>query len=156
MANTVTLLIVCTGNTCRSPIAEILLRKALESDDQMCDYEVCSAGTFAGSNHPASKHAQKVIKEKQLDLSNHRSKLITEEMIDRAKLILTMTQSHLDQLVEIYPKSKHKVYPFRHFMDESITNVSDPFGGNYSDYERCAQSIEEAIPSIIKYLKQSF
>lgn len=155
MANNVSLLIVCTGNTCRSPMAEVLLREALKSDAQFNDYIVHSAGTFAANNHPASEYAQKVIKQKQLDLSNHSSKPITKDMIDRAKLILTMTESHLAQLVEAFPISKHKVYPFRYFMEGPPEDVSDPFGGSYSDYERCSQSIEAAIPSIIKHLKES-
>ena len=148
------ILIVCTGNTCRSPMAEILLRTAIENEPSLSNYNIQSAGIFAAQGQAASENAQKIIEKKSYDLSKHRSKQISQDLVDQSDLILAMTQSHLRALSSAFPESLNKMHLFRAFTKESELDVMDPFGGNLIEYEHCAHSIKTAIPSIISYLKQ--
>ena len=148
------ILIVCTGNTCRSPIAEILLRTAIEKDALSESYQVSSAGIYASDGQTASENAQKVMQAKSCDLSNHSAQQVTQELVKNAELILTMTQSHRLQLASDYPENSSKIHLFRSFFDQGDSDVMDPFGGNLDDYAHCAKDIEAAIPSILNYLKQ--
>lgn len=107
------ILFICTGNTCRSPMAEAVLRS--KAGDR---FNVRSAGVFAAAGQPAAKAASKVLSSKGIEF-NHRSTLLNEELVEWADVILTMTQSHKSFVLQQFPKSVEKVYMLKEYADDN-------------------------------------
>jgi len=140
---------VCTGNTCRSPMAEGLARTAvarrLEVEPARLaefGFEFRSMGLFASSGAPASSHAVDVLAATEIDLSGHRSRNVLPEEIVRLDRVYAMTHRHLESLRLLLPPGKD-----RHcsLLDPSGSEISDPMGGPREDYERAAADIRRAI-----------
>lgn len=140
------ILFVCTGNTCRSPMAGALARVMLakkrgcpESELPSRGIEVSSAGT-AGGGGGAADHAVAVMGRRKIDLSNHVSAGLTAEMIDRADEILVMTRSHRQSVLVMVPSAEDRV---RLVLGDR--DIDDPIGGSEEDYERCATALTQGI-----------
>ncbi|MFQ5654754.1 MAG: L-threonylcarbamoyladenylate synthase [Planctomycetota bacterium] len=140
------ILIVCTGNSCRSPMAEALLRRLLAahlgvSVEELAQkgYQVTSAGIAAFGGGNASRNAIEVMKERGIDLSGHRSRAVTRELTEDADLIIAMGPSHRWQLIQWHPEIVTKVHLIRE------EGIPDPIGGDIDAYEGCAADIEEAL-----------
>ena len=160
-------LFVCTGNTCRSPMAEGILKKMLE-DKGAGNLEVTSAGTHGLPNAPASLFAIQVVGERGVDLSRHRSRRLTPEMIKQADLILAMSPEHLGYMKRIEGTAGHKAYLLKAFpredpasnkgSDGGVLSIEDPIGGRPEDYERSFKEIEKEIerifPKILDLLEE--
>ena len=126
------ILFVCTGNTCRSPMAERLMKKILGSE-----YDVESAGLAANPDSPASDNAIEVMREHDIDLSNHRSRKLTTEMISEADNIYVMTPYALQAIKELVPTANVQM------LHEK--GISDPYGRNVDVYRQSADDIWNAV-----------
>ena len=139
------ILFVCTGNTCRSPMAQAMA-SSLFGDG----ISVISAGLMAMPGAPASPHAIKAMSERRLDLKGHKAQLATEALIESADLILTMTASHKAALSQAAPG---KVWTLGEYASTDIS-VSDPFGGDLAVYQACAEEIHGLLLMIKARIQQ--
>lgn len=133
------ILIVCTGNTCRSPMAEALLKGKIGQDGLADQIMVLSAGTFAGGDSP-TYGAALAMQQRGLNLDGHTPRQLSARFIEAADLILTMTASHKRIVADLAPEAAGKTYTLSEFADEA-GEVMDPFGGSEAVYESCAQQI---------------
>lgn len=110
------ILFVCTGNTCRSSMAEVIARKKIqEMQDKHVRIEVISAGTDAIPGYPAASAAVNVMKKRNIDLASHKSKSLTPEMIKEADVILTMTLNHKQRILSMEPSAVNKAFMLKEF-----------------------------------------
>lgn len=133
------ILFVCTGNTCRSPMAAVLMNK--EAMERSLDVRIESAGIFAHEGDTASSEAIAVMKEYGIDLSEHRAKMITSELIEASDLILTMTKAHKAFFDN---NAAFKTYTLPEYAGLDF-DIDDPFGGTVEDYRHAADQIYEAV-----------
>ena len=134
------ILFVCTGNTCRSPMAAVLINKI--AIDRNLDVRIESAGIYAADGDSASTQAIEVMKEYGIDLSEHRSKRISEDLIAASSLILTMTLGQ-----KMYFGGNPKVFTLSEYAGFDY-EIADPFGGSVEDYRKTAQQIYKAVISV--------
>ncbi|KAF5043258.1 MAG: low molecular weight protein arginine phosphatase [Sedimentibacter saalensis] len=155
------ILLVCTGNTCRSSMAEGIFKQML-IDSNVENINVSSAGLSAFQGDRANQKAIDVLKNQGIDISGHRARQLTGEMINSSDLILTMTDAHKMSILNYAPKSKGKVFTLKEYAritgGEESGNINldihDPYGREYSVYESVMSEIRYEIESIVNKLKQ--
>lgn len=142
------ILLVCTGNTCRSPMAQVLFEQKLRqrfpehfANRQLAPVQVSSAGVSAHPGEPASDGAIAAMESLGLDLSRHESQPTTEALVDEADLILTMTNSHRQALLGRWPHLTPKVFG----VAPEHGDVTDPYGGSVEVYEACAAKLDRYL-----------
>jgi len=146
------LLFVCTGNICRSPMAEFLLRSQLPAE---CSWRVESAGTSAAPGMPASAGAIEVMAEMEIDIRAHRSRPLTEALVREAEVIVAMTRDHRDTILDHFPIAARRIFLLGSFAPVSgEREISDPFGGSVQIYRLCRDTIASTIPGVVDFLSE--
>src|SRR6266436_8300755 len=149
-----TVLFVCTGNVCRSPMAEGIFRRAVRGRG---DFRVISAGLGAMNGQPPSPYAVEAVRELGIDISGQRSRMLTPDLVQQADYIFGMTHSHIDTVMLLYPMAAEKTFLLREF-DETLDffekDISDPIGGSYEVYLNCRDQIEQGIVSVLRFIEQ--
>lgn len=146
-------LFVCTGNTCRSPMAEALFRMALPPGSP---WRAASAGLAAREGAQASETAIAALREAGGDLRAHRSRPVTAELVQASAAIVVMTGAHALQIHTRFPYARDKLFLLRSFDPDSpaLSDVSDPFCGTLDEYRCCRDLIRRAMPGLVRFLTQ--
>ncbi len=152
-----TIALVCTGNTCRSPMAAAILNNKLKArfpskfqNGRFAPIVACSAGVAAGSGDPASSGAIAAMDSIGLDLRNHQSQPANPSLLDRADLILTMTSNHRQNLLSRWPHLATKTFG----LAPDQMDVIDPFGGPVEVYQACAKKIDQYLDAWVQKLDE--
>lgn len=153
MSNLKHVLFICTGNTCRSPMAEGLFRLATAGRK---DFTVSSAGVAAAKGSPASHETQHLLGKRGASLADFKSRRVSEALLKTASHVFVMTTGHLAALEGLFPQYADKFFLIREFAGmtdkRNGTDVPDPIGMGSAAYEDVAKILDAAIPSIIAYI----
>jgi protein-tyrosine-phosphatase len=149
------ILIVCTGNICRSPMGQGLLAHALSAQSgPLRSLKVISAGVAAHTGEAVSENSITALKKVGIDISHLRSQGLSQQLLDDALVVFGMTESHRAIIrSRARPKPGH-LYLFREFLPApAVREICDPYGGPLKLYESCRDEMVEAIPSLVAFLK---
>ena len=138
------ILVVCTANVCRSPMAAGLLRQRLAADNANARHRVLSAGVWAADGEPASENAITAMAERGIDISDHRSHSLTNEEVAEADLILVMTREHARLVRHTWSQYAWKVYLLSE-MTGKHRDVEDPYRGPIEEYRACTRTMSRYI-----------
>lgn len=146
------ILFVCSGNTCRSPLAEVIARQLLPTRLDF-EVEIASAGASAVEGTPASQYSLEVARDHGLDLSGHRSRALTAAMVRDADLIVTMGNRHREAVGAIDADALEHTYLLTNFSDHQLGEIPDPVGGDCATYERTYLTIRECVEAMAQKLR---
>ncbi len=141
-------LFVCTGNTCRSPMAEGYFNA--EAKKRGLRAEALSAGISVINEYPATLNAIQELKKDGIDISNHISRRVTPELLETAHAIYAMTSGHAEVLKMMAPQLAEKIRPI------AENDISDPYGGGNEEYSRAAKEIKAAVDKILEKLEGQY
>jgi protein-tyrosine-phosphatase len=149
-------IMVCTANICRSPMAAALLRHALKGEKSpLNSIEVISAGVAARDGEPVSTNSVTALRKVGIDISKERSRYLSQEMASEALAIFCMTETHRAIIEMEYDPSPKNLFLMREFLPSGMDKeIADPYGGPLHLYEQCRDEMVEAIPSLIEYLRK--
>ncbi len=149
---------VCTGNICRSAMAEKMLKKKIE-DMKIADIEVNSCGVYAQNGDVPTYEAREVMSEYGIDMKGHRATNIQNSNIKEVDLILCATLSHKVAVLDIYPQLEGKVFTMKEYVgynkeNHDKINIKDPWGYDIETYRSCVAEIQECIDLLIKKIQK--
>lgn len=145
-------LFVCSGNTCRSPLAEALMKRRVK-EERMRDVSVSSAGVSAAYGLRPSENSVIVARELGAPLGGFRSSPVTDRRMALADLVLTMEEKHRDIILERWPAAAAKVHVITEFSGSGRRGISDPVGGPLGAYRECGMAIQDEINKIVPGIK---
>lgn len=137
-------LFVCTGNLCRSPMAEAILRGQLAERGLSAQWQIGSAGVWTRNGLPASSNARRVMQERGLDLESHSSQIVSAELLQSYNLILVMTNHHQESLQVEFPELRERIFLLTEMVG-SDGDVEDPFGSEIEHYRRTADELTDLL-----------
>ena len=143
-------LVVCTGNTCRSPMAEGWLNHKLAGKGWIAE----SAGVAAWGGDGASPEAVDVMREIGVDISAHRNRSLTRVLVDEAAIILTMTDGHRREIERRFPEAAGKTFLVKSFGVGPAEDVADPFGASADVYRHVRDELVQALGDFLLYLAE--
>ncbi len=149
------ILFICTGNVCRSPMAEGLLRHMLRGRN---DVQVASAGLAALEGMRATDAAIEVMAELGIDISTHVSQSMNSDLVRQADFVFVMTHQHQDTLQTLFPFAAEKTFLVREFEEARAgenKDIADPIGQSIDVYRRTRDQIRDALPSLIVFMDQT-
>ncbi|MCC3144878.1 low molecular weight protein arginine phosphatase [Halanaerobium sp. Z-7514] len=149
------ILFVCTGNTCRSPMAEYLLKDMIKESQEVDidNWEIISAGISAIKGVQANEKTSKVMSELGIDLAKHSSKNIKDIDLKKEDIIITMSRKHSRFLLLEYPDLADKIFTLKEFAEEEERDVEDPFGLSLEVYRETRDELEKELKKILLKLK---
>lgn len=147
MKNIESILFVCTGNSCRSPMAEALAKEMFANN-----IKVASAGTHVMPGMKASSGSIVAMQKIDLDLSKHESQMLTEDLIDQYDLLICMTIGHKRHTLDLHPDAIGKVSVLTDFLGGESLGIDDPVGLSSEAYEECAKQIQKCLQGFLKEL----
>jgi protein-tyrosine phosphatase len=149
---------VCTANICRSPMAQYLLAHALEAEPEpLHSLVTASAGISAYGGDEASLNSVRVLASVGIDLRDHASQRLTQELIDRSFAIFCMTSTHRMLIETQFQTTTPHIYLMREFMPPGVEKeIPDPYGLEREAYEFARDSMVEAVPSILAFLRKEY
>lgn len=151
MAGNRLIVFVCTGNICRSPMAEYLFRTHIMTRPELT---VCSAGVMTGYGTPASRYAVKAMNELGVDISAHRSQPVTDDLVAAAELLVVMTRGHREALLERYPHLADKIVLLKSFdPNRRDEDIIDPIGLSMDVYRFVRDDIAGALWGLDRHLQ---
>lgn len=148
------ILFVCSGNTCRSPMAAYIAAAVKEALFPQSDFCFDSAGIATSDGFPATDHAIEALEEWGVDMSGHRSKKFQPYMTELADCIVCMTEMHKNALVYSFPEAKEKIFVIGE-LSGSGRDIPDPYGGSFELYCRTRDALKEEITAILKKRAES-
>lgn len=145
------IMFICTGNICRSAMADWLMKKKLQ-ERNITNIKIYSSGIFAMQNDISTDEAIEVMEEYGVDLKNHRATPTIKSNIKEMDLILCMTISHKQTLINQYPDLKDKIFTLKEYvgMTEKGIEIKDPWGYTLAVYRFCAAEIDECLNKLIE------
>lgn len=146
---------VCTGNICRSAMAEKYFNYKISEKNLEEKYKAISSGTSAINGESSTENAIEVMKKYGIDLSNHEAVHIKNADILNADYIFAMTQAHKDTILLAYPELKDKTYILKEYIGIcDYVDIDDPWGWDYTVYENCAKEIVAAVDKLLYILTE--
>lgn len=151
---------VCTGNTCRSPMAEAILKDALKKQKIDEDIYVMSAGIFASDGEKMNPNAKIALEDAGIEAEEFRSRKLQREVFDKSDIIITMTENHKNMILSAYGHKNKKIYTLIELSalnsgekHKGSNDISDPYGMSLEAYKNTYNQIRNEIEKILGYLK---
>lgn len=151
------IMFICTGNICRSAMADVMLKSKIKNTNLENELEVYSAGTHADTGAHATYTAIEAMEELGIDLKSHQATNVMDSDIQDMDLILCATSKHKRLILSVFPKLQDKTYTIKEFAEydvESGLDISDPWGYDLSVYRSCASLLENCIDNIISKIQK--
>lgn len=152
------IMFICTGNICRSAMAEGMMKKLAK--DNNLDLDICSCGIYAEDGDYATYNAVEAAKYYDVNIEGHRATNIRRSKIKEMDIILCATESHKQSVLYMYPELKEKVFTMKEYAELDKNgqdmNIKDPWGYDMNVYQNCTEEIEKCLIKIIEKIQTNF